>query len=376
METLEQHQHYRGKIEVVSKVPLETIEDLSTFYTPGVAEPCKVIAKNPEAVYDYTAKSSMVAVITDGSAVLGLGNIGARAALPVMEGKAILFKKFAGLDAFPLCLQTQDTEEIIRIITALEPSFGGINLEDIASPRCFEIEKRLQETLSIPVFHDDQHGTAVVVLAGLINALKVTGKKHEEVKIVISGAGAAGTAICKLLRAYGFSDITLCDSQGVLSQKRADLDDHKKELVTLSNPRHISGTLREALQGADIFIGVSAKNLLSSEDIRTMEEQSIVFALSNPDPEIPIEEARKGGAFIVASGRSDYPNQLNNVLVFPGMLKGAIKIRKQITQEMKLAAAVALADFVERPTPEKIIPHVFDHGVADTIANAVMNASL
>lgn len=368
--TLRHHHQHRGKIEIISKVPLETKEDLSTYYTPGVAEPCRAIAKNPEDVYRYSSKGNMVAVVTDGSAVLGLGNIGPEAALPVMEGKAILFKKFADLDAFPICLRTQDSEEIIRIIQALEPSFGGINLEDISAPRCFEIEERLQKSLTIPVFHDDQHGTAVVVLAGLINSLSIVEKKISDIKIVISGSGAAGTAITKLLMRAGANNIVVCDSRGAISSSRDDLRDWKKYFLS-GNTHDEGGSLSDVTVGADLFIGVSAPNLLHARDISMMAAKAIVFAMSNPDPEIMPEEARKGGASIIATGRSDYPNQLNNVLVFPGMLKGAMKIRKQISDEMKISAAKALAGMVRHPSPEKIIPGPFEEGIAETIAKAV-----
>lgn len=369
--SLQLHEQFHGKLEVVAKVPLDTQDDLATSYTPGVAEPCRRIAKNPEEVYRYTAKGNLVAVISDGSAVLGLGNIGPEAALPVMEGKAILFKRFAGLDAFPICLRTQNTEEIIQIVKALEPTFGGINLEDISSPRCFEIEQRLMKEMSIPVFHDDQHGTAVVVLAGLTNALKLVKKEMGKVKIVISGAGAAATAITYLLLKAGAKNIVLCDSKGALSLERTDLDDHKTDLVVVTNPERVSGSLQEVIAGADVFIGVSVANVLNQQDVEKMAENAIVFAMSNPNPEIMPEEAKAGGAFIVATGRSDFPNQLNNVLVFPGILKGAMKARRQITDEMKLAASFALAALVSEPTPDKIIPHPLEEGIADVVAAAV-----
>ena len=372
---LELHKKMKGKIEVVSKVPLATQEDLSISYTPGVAEPCREIAKDKENVYIYTSKGNMVAVVSDGSAVLGLGNIGPEAALPVMEGKAILFKQFAGVDAFPICLNTQDTEEIIQICKALEPSFGGINLEDISSPRCFEIEERLKKELSIPVFHDDQHGTAIVVLAGLMNALKLVSKDIGSIKIVIAGAGAAATAIAKLLVGAGAKNIILCDSKGVLSSQRSDLDDHKKSLLSFSNPHQESGTLSDAMEKADVFIGVSTANIITRDEVKKMAEKAIVFAMSNPNPEISPEEAKAGGAAIVATGRSDFPNQLNNVLVFPGIFKGALSIRSHITEEMKMAAAQALADMVGTATAEKIIPHPLDPGVADKVAEAVVNVS-
>ncbi len=372
--SLDLHKKHRGKIEVVSKVPLKNRDDLSTYYTPGVAEPCKEIAKNKEDVYTYTSKGNLVAVISDGSAVLGLGNIGPEAAMPVMEGKCILFKKFAGLDAVPICLATQDTEEIIRIVKALEPTFGGINLEDISAPRCFEIEERLKSQMKIPVFHDDQHGTAVVILAGLMNALKLAGKSIESVKIVISGAGAAGTATSKLLTKAGARNIVVCDSKGALSSQRNDLNKAKKALLKTTNPKDEDGPLSKVIDKADVFIGVSAGNVLNAEDVRRMSPEPIVFAMANPNPEIMPEEAKKGGAFIVATGRSDYPNQLNNVLVYPGMLKGAMKARKQVTEDMKLAAAKALAELVKSPTIDKIIPSVFEPDVADIVASAVESA--
>ncbi len=371
--SLDLHRQHRGKIAVNSKVPLENRDDLSTYYTPGVAEPCKEIAKNKEEVYTYTSKGNLVAVVSDGSAVLGLGNIGPEAAMPVMEGKCILFKRFAGIDAVPICLGTQDTEEIIRIVKALEPTFGGINLEDISAPRCFEIEERLKQLMKIPVFHDDQHGTAVVILAGLMNALKLTGKSLENVKIVISGAGAAGTATAKLLIKAGAKNIVVCDSKGALCSKRANLNPEKLHLLSETNPNDECGLLSKVIDKADVFIGVSTANVISAEDVKRMGEKAIVFAMANPNPEIMPEEAKKGGAFIVATGRSDYPNQLNNVLVYPGMLKGAMKARKQVTEDMKLAAAKALAGLVKEPTVERIIPGPFEEGVADRLAEAVIN---
>lgn len=372
--SLELHKKYQGKISVNSKVPLNNRDDLSVFYTPGVAEPCRAIAKNPDAAYEYTSKGNLVAIISDGSAVLGLGNIGAEAAIPVMEGKCILFQKFAGLDAFPICLNTQDTEEIIRVVKAIEPSFGGINLEDISAPRCFEIEERLKKEMKIPVFHDDQHGTAAVVLAGLLNALQIVGKKMASIKIVISGAGAAGTAVAELLRRAGAVNIILCDRHGSLNSTRNDLNAAKKELLSKTNPNDEKGDLKSVLRGADVFIGVSGPGLLQAADIKTMAEKSIVFALANPTPEIMPEEAKTGGAFIVATGRSDYPNQLNNVLAFPGILKGAMQARKQISEEMILAAASSLAAMVKNPSAEKIIPGPFEEGIAKGIADAVMKA--
>ncbi|MDP3975489.1 MAG: NADP-dependent malic enzyme [bacterium] len=369
---LELHSKHRGKIEIASKVPLESLDDLSLSYTPGVAEPCRRIAEEPEMVYEYTSRGNMVAVVTDGSAVLGLGNIGPEAALPVMEGKAILFKKFAGVDAFPICLNTQDPDEIVETVKRLEPSFGGINLEDISSPRCFDIERRLQREMKIPVFHDDQHGTAIVLLAGLKNALKLTQRKLEDLRVVICGAGAAGTAIAELLHLAGVQRMLLCDRHGIVGPGRDDIDDHKTALLKFTNLDGQSGSLRDALKGADVFIGVSAPNLLTADDIKTMADKPLVFALSNPTPEIMPDDAKAGGAYIVATGRSDFPNQLNNALVFPGIFKGALKARAQITDDMKLAAAQALADLVKEPTVDKIIPGLFDPGVADAVAAAVV----
>ncbi len=370
---LEVHKKYKGKLEVVSKVPLRNIHDMSLFYTPGVAEPCKEIFKNPELAYSYTSKGNTIAIVTDGSAVLGLGDIGPLAGLPVMEGKCVLFKKFGDVNAVPICLDTQDTKEIINIIKALAPSFGGINLEDISAPRCFEIEEELIKTLDIPVFHDDQHGTAIVCLAGLINSLKVVKKQVSKVKIVISGAGAAGTAITKLLLRYGFKNIILIDSKGIIFEGRKDLNNSKKEIAKLTNKEKIKGELKDALIGADIFIGVSKPNIATKQMIASMNKHAIVFAMSNPDPEIHPKDALSGGAAVVATGRSDYPNQINNVLAFPGIFKGALKARvKKITDKMKIAAAEALSSLVKNPNSNKIIPGIFDKGVADTIANVII----
>lgn len=362
----------RGKLEVISKVPINNRDDLSLAYTPGVAEPSLAIFKNKALSRALTSTKNSVAIITDGSAVLGLGNIGAEAALPVMEGKAVLFKRFAGLDSFPIVLGTQDTEEIVVAIKAIAPTFGAINLEDIGAPRCFDIEERLKQELDIPVMHDDQHGTAVVVLAGLINALKVVKKKKETVKVVINGAGAAGTAIAKLLSGYGFRNILVCDRQGVIAKNRKDLSIHKKVLAKLTNSKNFSGSLQEALIGADIFIGVSQGNLLSENDIVRMNKEAIVFALANPLPEIMPEVAKAGGAKVYASGRSDFPNQVNNVLVYPGIFKGVLEVEaSQITEKMKLAAAEALAQVVGTPRAEKIIPDPFDNRVVKAVASAV-----
>ena len=373
---LEVHKKYKGKLEVVSKVPLKNIHDMSLFYTPGVAEPCKEIFKNPELAYSYTFKGNTIAIVTDGSAVLGLGNIGPLAGLPVMEGKCVLFKEFGDVNAVPICLDTQDTKEIINIIKALAPSFGGINLEDISAPRCFEIEEELIKTLDIPVFHDDQHGTAIVCLAGLINALKVVKKQVSKVKIVISGAGAAGTAITKLLLKYGFKNIILIDSKGIIFEGRKDLNSSKKEIAKLTNKEKIKGELKDALIGADIFIGVSKPNIATKQMIASMNKHAIVFAMSNPDPEIHPKDALLGGAKIVATGRSDYPNQINNVLAFPGIFKGALRARvKKITDKMKIAAAEALSSLVKNPNSNKIIPGIFDKGIADTVANIIIKLS-
>ncbi|MDF2378616.1 MAG: NADP-dependent malic enzyme [Candidatus Gracilibacteria bacterium] len=370
--SLELHKKFQGKISVTSKVPLDTQDDLATFYSPGVAEPCRKIAEDKEQVYTYTSKKNLVAVISDGSAVLGLGNIGPEAGLPVMEGKAVLFKKFAGVEAFPICLDTQDVDEIVSICKAIAPTFGGINLEDISAPRCFEIEERLKNELDIPVFHDDQHGTAIVLLAGLKNSLKLIEKDISDIRIVISGAGAAGIAIGNLLLLAGAKDIIMCDSKGAICGERGDLNPVKSELLNRTNPRQICGTIAGALVDADVFIGVSKPNVIKAEDIGRMADKPLIFAMSNPIPEIMPDDAKKGGAFIVATGRSDYPNQLNNVLVFPGIFKGALEARTQITDDMKLAAAEALAQLVENPTVDKIIPGPLEEGIADVVASAVM----
>ena len=382
-ESLKLHRLHKGKIAVIGKMPVETKDDLATVYSPGVAAPCEAIAKDPEAAYEYTIKGNTVAVVTDGSAVLGLGNIGALAAIPVMEGKAMLFKKFADLDAFPICLATQDTDEIVQTIRNIAPVFGGINLEDISAPRSFEIEERLQD-LGIPVFHDDQHGTAIVVMAALINASKVLGRDLEQMKVVINGAGAAGVAIAKLLKGYGMEnpaisvrEIILCDRKGVLHADREDLNDSKRATLAFTNPNQISGTVFDALHGADVFIGVSSANLLHADDIRTMAPDSIVLALANPIPEIMPEQAYAGGAAIVGTGRSDLPNQVNNVLGFPGVFRGAMDARApRITLAMKLAAALAIASCVENPTRDLIIPASLDKKVAQRVAEAVYAAAL
>ena len=366
------HKKSQGKLSVESKMPINNRHDLSIAYTPGVAGPALEIAKNKKFAYDLTSTKNGVAIISDGSAVLGLGNIGPEAALPIMEGKAVLFKKFAGIDGFPIVLSTQDPEEIIAAVKAIAPTFGGINLEDISAPRCFEIEKRLKAELEIPVMHDDQHGTAIVILAGLINALKVVGKKKEKVRIVISGAGAAGVATAKLLNFYGFGSIIVCDTKGIISSKRSDLNQVKKELLKITNKEKLFGSMHDALKGSDIFLGVSKANLLNAGDIKTMSPRAIVFAMANPTPEIMPDEAKRGGAMVAASGRSDFPNQINNVLAYPGIFKGAIESRtNKITDEMKIAAAVALASVVKKPTKEVIIPDPFDKKIVPAVANAI-----
>lgn len=368
------HEQWKGKIETVSKCPVKTREDLAVAYTPGVANPCEEIAKNPDSVYQYTLKSNTVAVISDGSAVLGLGNIGPLAAMPVMEGKAVLFKEFGGINAFPICLDTQDTEEIIKTIVNIAPAFGGINLEDISAPRCFEIEARLKELLSIPVFHDDQHGTAIVVLAGAINALKVTHKTKEECKVVINGAGSAGIAIAKLLLSYGFKDLILCDKFGMLSADCEGLNWMQEELMKVTNLQNITGSLSDALVGADIFVGVSVPNIVTPEMVSSMNKNAIIFAMANPVPEIMPDLAKAAGAKVVGTGRSDFPNQVNNVIAFPGIFKGALEGRaKQITEEMKLAAALAIAGLVseEELNEDYILPQPFDTRVCEAVSTAV-----
>ncbi|MFA5797804.1 MAG: malic enzyme-like NAD(P)-binding protein [Candidatus Woesearchaeota archaeon] len=375
--SLELHKKHKGKIKIVSKVPVKTRDDLSIAYTPGVAEPCRAIAANKNDVYTYTSKGNVVGIVTDGSAVLGLGNIGPEASLPVMEGKAVLFKKFAGIDAFPIAINSQDVDEIVNAVRLTSIWLGGINLEDISAPRCFAIEKRLQEVLDIPVFHDDQHGTAIVVLAGLTNALKLAEKKLSDVKIVISGAGAAGDAIAKLLLHSGAKNIILVDRSGAIYAGRPEhMNPEKEEIARMTNPNLEKGTLSDVIKSADVFIGVSAPKLLTPDMVKSMNQKSIIFAMANPLPEIMPEDAKAAGAFIVASGRSDYPNQINNVLVFPGVFKGALKIRAKIINiEMKIAAAYALAGLVKEPTIDKIIPSPFDKGVAQTIARAVIKAA-
>lgn len=371
---LELHANLQGKLETVSKTPVRTREDLALVYTPGVAEPCKVIAKDPAAAYTYTMKANTVAVVSDGSAVLGLGNIGPKAAMPVMEGKAVLFKEFGGVNAVPICLDTQDTEEIIKAVTWLAPAFGGINLEDISAPRCFEIEERLKETLDIPVFHDDQHGTAIVVLAGIINALKVVGKKKEYCRVVVNGAGSAGVAITRLLITYGFSNIIMCDKSGILCDGAEGLNWMQEKMVKRTNLAHETGSLADALKGADIFVGVSAPGIVTEEMVASMNSDAILFAMANPVPEIMPDLAKKAGARVVGTGRSDFPNQVNNVVAFPGIFRGALEGHaKQITDKMKLAAANAIAALVsdEELNENNIMPEAFDPRVADVVADAV-----
>ena len=368
------HEKWNGKLETVSKTPVKTREDLAIAYTPGVAEPCKVIAKDKEAAYKYTMKANTVAVVSDGSAVLGLGNIGPYAAMPVMEGKAVLFKEFGNVNAVPICLDTLDTEEIIKAVTYLAPGFGGINLEDISAPRCFEIEERLKEILDIPVFHDDQHGTAIVVLAGVINALKVVGKKKEDCRVVVNGAGSAGVAITRLLLTYGFPNIIMCDKVGIVSKDTEGLNWMQKKMTEVTNLNNETGSLADALKGADIFIGVSAPNIVTPEMVASMNHDSILFAMANPVPEIMPDVAKAAGARVVGTGRSDFPNQVNNVVAFPGIFKGALEGRAtQITEEMKLAAAEAIAGLVpaDKLSDDNIMPEAFDPQVAEVVANAV-----
>lgn len=368
------HEKWNGKLETVSKTPVKTREDLAIAYTPGVAEPCKVIAKDKEAAYKYTMKANTVAVVSDGSAVLGLGNIGPYAAMPVMEGKAVLFKEFGNVNAVPICLDTQDTEEIIKTVTYLAPGFGGINLEDISAPRCFEIEERLKKILDIPVFHDDQHGTAIVVLAGVINALKVVGKKKEDCRVVVNGAGSAGVAITKLLLTYGFPNIIMCDKVGIVSKDTEGLNWMQKKMTEVTNLNNETGSLADALKGADIFIGVSAPNIVTPEMVASMNRDSILFAMANPVPEIMPDVAKAAGARVVGTGRSDFPNQVNNVVAFPGIFKGALEGRAtQITEEMKLAAAEAIAGLVpaDKLSDDNIMPEAFDPQVAEVVADAV-----
>lgn len=371
---LKMHEEWHGKIETCAKSHVNSREDLAIAYTPGVAEPCKVIAKDPEAAYTYTMKSNTVAVVSDGSAVLGLGNIGALAAMPVMEGKAVLFKEFGGVNAVPICLDTQDTEEIIKTVVNIAPAFGGINLEDISAPRCFEIEERLKELLDIPVFHDDQHGTAIVVLAGIINAMKVTGKDKESSKVVVNGAGSAGVAITKLLLTYGFKHVTMCDINGILGKDSKDLNWMQEKMVEVTNLEQKTGKLADALKGADIFVGVSAPNIVTPEMVASMNKDALLFAMANPVPEIMPDIAKAAGAKVVGTGRSDFPNQVNNVVAFPGIFKGALEGRATaITEDMKLATAKAIAGLVpdEELNENNILPEAFDPRVADVVSRAV-----
>ena len=368
------HREWNGKLVTTSKAPVKDREALAIAYTPGVAEPCKIIAEHPEEVYNYTIKANTVAVVSDGSAVLGLGNIGAYAAMPVMEGKCVLFKEFGDVNAVPICLDTQDTEEIIQTVKNIAPCFGGINLEDISAPRCFEIEERLKQMLDIPVFHDDQHGTAIVVLAGIINGLRVTGKKKENCKVVVNGAGSAGVAITKLLLTYGFTDVTMCDKEGIIGPDYPNLNWIQQEMTKVTNLSRATGTLADALKGADIFVGVSAPGIVSAEMVASMNQDAILFAMANPVPEIMPDVAKAAGARIVGTGRSDFPNQVNNVVAFPGIFRGALEGHaKQITEEMKLAAAEAVAGLVsdDQLSDDFIMPEAFDPRVADVVSKAV-----
>ena len=376
-EALEFHRLARGKIAVHSKVPCRTQHDLSLAYTPGVAEPCREIEKNPDDVYQFTSKGNLVAVVTDGTAVLGLGDIGSLAAIPVMEGKAILFKNFAGIDAFPISVASKDPLVIADTVARIEPTFGGINLEDISAPRCFEVEERLKKILSIPVFHDDQHGTAVVTLAALINALKVVGKNFAQTKIAVSGAGAAGIAVTKFLQSFGAKDVVLCDSKGVIHSGRSDLNSSKQEIARITNPRRITGSLADAIQGADVFIGLSVAGIVSQEMVRSMAKDAVVFAMANPVPEIMPDLAKGAGARVVATGRSDFANQVNNVLGFPGIFRGALDVRaSDINEEMKKAASIAIADLVESVSETSIIPSPLDKRVVPRVAEAVARAAI
>ena len=370
------HEEWNGKFETTPKMRIQTREDLALAYTPGVAEPCKVIAKDKEAAYKYTIKANTIAVVSDGSAVLGLGNIGAHAAMPVMEGKAVLFKEFGNVNAVPVCLDTQDTEEIIKTVVNIAPAFGGINLEDISAPRCFEIETRLKELLDIPVFHDDQHGTAIVVLAGIINGLKVTGKTKEDCQVVVNGAGSAGVAITKLLLTYGFKHVTMCDKSGILSKASEGLNWMQQSMMEVTNLENKTGSLADALRGADIFVGVSAPNIVTADMVKTMNKDAIIFAMANPVPEIMPDVAKAAGARVVGTGRSDFPNQVNNVIAFPGIFKGALEGRaRQITEDMKLAAALAIANLVpdDEVSDVNILPEAFDPRVADVVSKAVID---
>lgn len=377
-ESLKLHEDNRGKIEIKSKMEVKTRDDLSLAYTPGVAEPCRKIHENEENVYKYTSKGNMVAVVTDGTAVLGLGDIGPKAGLPVMEGKALLFKEFANVDAFPICLDTKDVDEIVKTVKLIAPGFGGINLEDIGAPRCFEIEEKLKKELDIPVFHDDQHGTAIVVLAGIINGLKVVNKKIENIKVVVNGAGAAGTAISKLLLSLGVANLIVCDKVGILYDGIENVDDAKKALAKVTNPDNLKGTLADALVGADVFIGVSAPGIVSQDMVKSMNNDSILFAMANPTPEIMPDLAKEAGARVIGTGRSDFPNQVNNVLAFPGIFKGALDVRAtEINEEMKIAAAYAIANMIkdEDLNEDNVIPYALDRAVAHNVAEAIKDAA-
>lgn len=375
---LKQHESWAGKIEVVSRAKVETPEELSVAYTPGVAEPCLKIAENTDLSYTYTRRHNTVAVITDGTAVLGLGDIGPEAGMPVMEGKCVLFKEFGDVDAFPLCIRSKDVDEIVNTVKLLAGSFGGVNLEDISAPRCFEIERRLKECCDIPIFHDDQHGTAIVVLSGIINGLKVTGKKKEDCKVVVNGAGSAGIAITKLLLKYGFTNVTMCDINGIITKQSEKLTSEQRKMAEVTNPAQVSGKLADALKGADVFVGVSAPNIVSQEMVSSMNENAIMFAMANPVPEIMPDKAKEAGAAVVGTGRSDFPNQINNVLAFPGVFRGALDVRaSDINDEMKLAAAYAIAGLIsdEERSPEYIIPSPFDKRVVKAVAEAVAKAA-
>lgn len=375
-EAIKLHREWNGKISTVAKAKVKDRHDLAVAYTPGVAAPCRIIAENKAEVYNYTLKANTVAVVSDGSAVLGLGNIGPEAAMPVMEGKCVLFKEFGDVNAFPICLSTQDPDEIVAAVKAIAPTFGGINLEDISAPRCFEIEERLKKELDIPVFHDDQHGTAIVVLAGIINGLKVVGKKKEDCKVVVNGAGSAGVAITRLLLRYGFKNITMCDKSGILSKDSKDLNWMQEKMMEVTNLSGASGTLADALKGADIFVGVSAPGIVSQDMVRSMNKDSILFAMANPTPEIMPDLAKEAGARVVGTGRSDFPNQVNNVVAFPGIFKGALLGHaKEITEEMKLAAANAIASLVSDAdlSDENILPEAFDPRVSEVVSKAVMD---
>lgn len=377
-ESLKLHEKNAGKINITSKVKVTTREDLSLAYTPGVAEPCRKIHESEENVYKYTSKGNLVAVVTDGTAVLGLGDIGPKAGLPVMEGKSILFKEFANVDAFPICLDTKNVDEIVKTVKLIAPGFGGINLEDIGAPRCFEVEEKLKKELDIPVFHDDQHGTAIVVLAGIINALKVVNKKIEDIKVVVNGSGAAGTAIAKLLLSSGVKNLIACDKVGILYRGIENVDDAKKELAKITNPENIKGSLADALAGADVFIGVSAPGIVSQAMVRSMNKDSILFAMANPTPEIMPEDAKAAGARVIGTGRSDFPNQVNNVLAFPGIFRGALDVRaKEINEEMKIAAAYAIASMIKEEdlSEDNVIPNALDRNVAANVAEAIKKAA-